>query len=149
VDEPIREARERMAEQLQSDERLLGVLPEAATELVLDHALARLDAAAAHAPDVDGLSAAFDEIRGDARALVDEAAAAADPVAAVQARIAPAAPDAEVMTGAGGTAVAAVAVPAESPVMPEAVALPPDAQRGLSLWDRIRDALGGFGRRDE
>lgn len=83
------DARERWAEQLMSDERLLGVLPEDAARLVLDHALARLDHAAERAASAADVTAAAEAIRTQARALVEQAAATDDPEGYVRRAIAP------------------------------------------------------------
>lgn len=93
-DNSIESARERLAEQIMSDERLLGALPETATQLVLDYALARLDAAATRAASVDELETEATAIRSEASAVVEQAASADDAEAAVRALL-PAEPAAE------------------------------------------------------
>ncbi len=83
----IADARERWAEQLMSDERLLGAVPEEAARLLLDIGLCRLDAAAARATSVAELDAAAGAILRDLRRLAARAEAAADPVGCVRAAL--------------------------------------------------------------
>jgi hypothetical protein len=84
-DNAIESMRERLAEQIMSDERLLGTLPENATQLVLDHALARLDGAAARAASVEELEAEATAIRADAWSVTEQASASDDPEQTVRA----------------------------------------------------------------
>jgi hypothetical protein len=84
----IAEARERWAEQFMSDEHVLGLLPEEAARLLLDAAIARLDAAAVDARAVETLNAAANAIRRQARALAEAAAGADDPAAYLHAHLA-------------------------------------------------------------
>jgi hypothetical protein len=107
----IAAARERLAEQFGSDERLLGALPEELTRLVLDDAQRRLDAAAASARTAAEFAAAGEAIRVATRALVDRAAESDDPSAVVRSALSRAESAAgaaqAVMTGTGdGSGVA-------------------------------------------
>lgn len=83
----VADARERWAEQLMSDERLLGAVPEEAARLLLDAGLCRLDAAARRVASVAALDAAAAAILRDLRRLAARAAAAPDPVAFVRAAL--------------------------------------------------------------
>ena len=80
--------RERWAEQIMSDEHLLGMLPEDAARLLLDHALHHLDEAATQAGSVEALDEAAASIRSEARELAERVAAADDPAAALRAELA-------------------------------------------------------------
>ena len=86
-DDAIAAAHERSAEQLMSDERLLGVLPEDATDLLLRWALDRLDAAAVEAPDPEAFAARADAIHREARAVADDAAATGGDAATLAERL--------------------------------------------------------------
>ena len=86
-DNAIDAAHERMAEQLMSDERIVGVLPEDAAGVLLDWALARLDTAAAAAVDVNAFAAAADAIRQEMRVQADAAADRGDDAAALAAQL--------------------------------------------------------------
>ncbi|MFN8558326.1 MAG: hypothetical protein U0531_13615 [Dehalococcoidia bacterium] len=59
----VADAREPWTEQVMSDERVLGAVPEGAARALLADALARIDAAAAHATSVEELDAAVGAIR--------------------------------------------------------------------------------------
>jgi hypothetical protein len=82
-DAAVAAAHERMAEQLMSDERILGALPEDSAGVLLDWALARLDDAADTADSVDAFAAAADAIRREARTEADAAADRGDDAAAL------------------------------------------------------------------
>jgi hypothetical protein len=88
-DVTIASAHKQLAEQLMSDERLLGALPEDAAGVLLDWALARLDAASAAADDVNAFTAAAAAIRRQARAEADAAADRGDDAAALAERLRP------------------------------------------------------------
>lgn len=127
-------ARERLAEQLMSDERVLGALPEDLTRLVLDHALKRLDAAAASARSESEFAAAGEAIRLETRALVDRAAESDKPEAVVRAALA-----ASEATMSGGDARPATEAPGASPASePESATQQPRPQRSWLPWGRSR-----------
>jgi hypothetical protein len=65
-------------EQLSSDERILGALPEDAAGVLLNWAVARLDATAASAPDEAAFATAADAVFSQARQIADEAAGRGD-----------------------------------------------------------------------
>jgi hypothetical protein len=90
MEKSIEDARERLVEQLMSDERLLGALPEDAARILLDRAIARLDDAAARAGDAAEFASAAEAIRAEARALAGRAAESPDPEAVVRFGSAPA-----------------------------------------------------------
>jgi hypothetical protein len=76
----------RMAEQISSDERILGVLPEDAASVLLDWSLARLgDAAAAAGDDAAWFEQEAEAIREQTRAEADAAAERGDDGAALAA----------------------------------------------------------------
>jgi hypothetical protein len=173
-DDAIEDMHQRLAEQIMSDERLLGVLPEEATRRVLDHALARLDAAAARAVSVEALEATAAAIRTAAWHIVEQAAAAPDPEEQVRALLA-AAPGAEFETMTAPVPAAEI-VPsapqpeprhvgdAELPGTGPAQAAEPHADEAVaglrrapplpaqharpSLWGRVRRIWRGLGRDD-
>jgi hypothetical protein len=121
----IADLRDRLVEQLSSDERLLGTLPEEASRLVLNDAISRLDAAAAGAASSEALSARADVIRSEARALVDRAAGAADPEAFVRGAL------------HRDEAAPAGATPAAVPAPPDASAAR-SSRRGRRGWAWLR-----------
>jgi hypothetical protein len=154
-DDTIDAAHVRMAEQLMSDERVLGTLPEDAAGVLLDWALARLDAAAAAAADVNAFAAAADAIRRDMRAQADAAADRGDDAAALAAHLgsAPAVaaqePDVEPQTTGPSAAEAAGCAscddtrpldqPNAVPSMPaEHDDACPSESASQSLWNRLR-----------
>jgi hypothetical protein len=173
-DNAIESARERLAEQIMSDERLLGTLPEAATELVLDHALARLDDAAARAVSVEALEAEAEAIRADAWSVTERASTSADPEQAVRVLFVdeaetsvmgePPEPEGMAIGWSGPEAEDTAALqPAHDPELPAEVmretAPAPHEQDALpdvhvetagteppSLWERVRGMWRGFGR---
>ena len=83
----IAAARARWTEQFMSDEQLLGDLPDDAARLLLDHTLARLDAAASQAAAVAALDMAAESLRTDALALAEQASATGDPEAFLRAAV--------------------------------------------------------------
>lgn len=123
--------RERQAEQLLSDERLLGAAPEDAVRVVLDDALARLDQAAARATSEAELDAAFQGIRAEARTLLDDAAGQDDAAAYVRSALSRAHPATETAVSAASAGAAGVPA-ADAPGVDStdethaAVALPPE-----------------------
>jgi hypothetical protein len=160
-DDSLEPVRERLAEQIMSDERLLGVLPENAARLVLDHALARLDDAAARAASVEELEAEAAAIRADAWSVTEQASAAEDPERAVRALLAgeavtEVAPVPEDLAAApAGAEAEDVAAPAVEPApVPDAglEEAPPEpdveipAAAPPSLWARVRSIWRGLGR---
>jgi hypothetical protein len=74
MSDEISAAHERMAEQVMSDERLLSVLPDDASERLLDWTLRGLDAAAANASDAEDFLTRADALRAQARRIADAAA---------------------------------------------------------------------------
>lgn len=159
MDERIADTRDRLAEQLMSDERLLGVLPEEATRLALDHALAQLTAAAALSADPEALRAAFETIRADIRALVDQAASVADPTAFIRAQITPAPTTDRAALAGGSTGTDPGLATSTQPVSDEGLPTtrgtetaplaawtetePVTAQPARSIWSRIRSIWRG------
>jgi hypothetical protein len=71
MDAEVAAAHERMVEQLMSDERLLGALPEEAAGRLLDWAVGRLTAAAETAGSAAAYEAMADTIRQEARRTAD------------------------------------------------------------------------------
>lgn len=162
----IADARDRWAEQLGSDERVLGAVPEEAAGLLLAHGLARLDAAAAVAGSVEDLDAAAESIRAEMRRLADEAAAADDAHAFLLTTLGgappapPAEPDAErvshapagappapqdvSVTAPAGTPSAPAPPPAttdEPAPRPEPEVVAAENRPAGSVWHRLRRRL--------
>ena len=74
MDVEVASAHERMVEQVMSDERLLGALPEDAAGRLLDWAVQRLTAAAEAADSLAAYEVMADAIRGEARQTADAVA---------------------------------------------------------------------------
>jgi hypothetical protein len=99
---------QRLVEQVMSDERLLGLLPDDLSGVLLDWTIAHLDAAAATTTSTTDLQAQADLIRTQARRIATAAADAGDDRAALAARLNQAAPSiaqnaARSRVGAAGT----------------------------------------------
>jgi hypothetical protein len=77
-DEAIAAAHERAVEQVMSDERLLGVLPDDLSRRLLDWVRAQIGQAAERAPNVEAFRNEVDAIRHRARTLADASADAGD-----------------------------------------------------------------------
>lgn len=126
----IIEARDRWIELLQSDEHLLGALPEELSVAVLDEAVRRVMAAAADATDEAELAQRVELIRGQLRDMVDRAAEADDPAAVVSAAFGspPAAPGETVQGPEAGSGEevgeAEAASPERSPFDPDPFRVP-------------------------
>jgi hypothetical protein len=86
-DEAIAAAHEQAVEQVMSDERLLGVLPDDLSKTLLDWVTTRIGQAAEHAPNVDAFWNEADAIRHRARTLADDSADAGDDATALMARL--------------------------------------------------------------
>lgn len=154
-DDTIASAHRRLAEQLMSDERVLGALPEEAANVLLTWALARLDAAAEEATDAAAFLAAAESIRQQVRATADEASARDDAAAALSERLGlvPATPVPAAPMPAQPEQPAAVA--AEAPRAAETAAtaapappVPAPASAFRSLFGRLRRFFGlrgGYG----
>ncbi len=159
-------ARERWAEQIMSDERLLGALPEDAAGILLDRTLDRLDQAANGATTGQALDVAAETIRAEARALADQAAAVDDPVAYLRAAYATrdaqpatpvnapvAEPDMPLQVDADAAGVTSsdnngAGAAAHAPEPPSAALDPParmnssQADQASTVWGRVRGLLG-------
>jgi hypothetical protein len=105
----IAAAHQRMVEQVSSDERLLGLLPEDLSRMLLDWAVRRLDGAKERAASVDDYYAEADAIRAEAMRIASAGAKEADDATALVARLSRAEAPAVPRTGAGdeGTMAAA------------------------------------------
>ena len=149
----VADARERWAEQLMSDEHVLGAVPEEAARLLLDYALARLDDAAARATTTDSLDTETEAIQAQARALAEQAAGAEDPEGYVRAALGSAGTEAAVTSAeqtpelapvVGGEAQATSQEPpsgdeeAAKPVPGDAVEESAIGPSEESAWDRLR-----------
>ena len=86
-DEAIAAAHEQAVEQVMSDERLLGVLPDDLSQTLLDWVNAQIGRAAERAPNVDAFWSAVDAIRLQARTLADASADAGDDTTALLNRL--------------------------------------------------------------
>lgn len=86
-DEAIAAAHEQAVEQVMSDERLLGVLPDDLSQTLLDWVIAQFGRAAERAPNVEAFWNEADAIRFQARTLADASADAGDNAAALLARL--------------------------------------------------------------
>ena len=154
----VADARERWAEQLMSDEHVLGAVPEQAARLLLDHTLARLDDAAANSATTEALDAEAEAIRAQSRALAEQAAGAEDPEgylrtvfgsAGAEPAAASAGETAEPALMAGEAAPATTQEPpsgyrAAGQQTPDVAAEePPAGPPEESAWDRLR----GLGKR--
>ena len=80
-------AHRRTVEQVTSDERLLGLLPEELAGPLVRWIEARLDAAASAAASVDAYLSRADEIRAEARRIADAADHQSDDVSAFLERL--------------------------------------------------------------
>lgn len=83
----IAAAHRRLVEQVMSDERLLGLLPDNLSTILLNRTIARLDAAAVTATSAAELEAKADTIRSQARRVAAAAADAGDDESALTARL--------------------------------------------------------------
>ncbi len=157
-DDAIQAARGRLAEQLLSDERILGAVPEDAARLLLDRALAALDAAVTAAPDTGTFTQTAEAIRRHARDLADTAAAADDPAVAIAASPFPVLVTAPEQVAAQPPAAPAAweeppppemlgaeeSSPSEAPLSelaatePPHLEEPPPIPEPPSLWERLR-----------
>ncbi len=145
-------ARGRLAEQLMSDERILGAVPEDAARLLLDRALAALDATANAAADEAAFAQTGEAIRQAARAIADAAAEAEDPAAVIAAAQFPAmapAPEpaeqpvtlVEAPSGLGEVSSAPLEAAgpwAELPSPDEPHSPEETPEQPASLWERLR-----------
>jgi hypothetical protein len=86
-DDAIAAAHQRAVEQTMSDERLLGVLPDDLSRVMLDWVIAQLNQSAADAAGVDDFERTADRIRQQARTVADASADAGDDAAALSARL--------------------------------------------------------------
>lgn len=134
-DPSIESAHTAAAEQLLSDETILGAVPDDVANVIVNHALARLELATAGTGSVEAFQSAFDQIRTEARTIAEEAAAREDDAASLQARLDAAGGSAEPSDGAvNGLAEPEPATePADVDVAPDSpepgnveTALPPD-----------------------
>ena len=83
----IEAAHRRMVEQVTSDERLLGALPEDLSEPLVRWLVARLDSAAARVATVQAYDAEADVLRREARRLTDSAEREGDDAGAFRRRL--------------------------------------------------------------
>jgi hypothetical protein len=86
-DEAVAAAHEQAVEQVMSDERLLGVLPDDLSQTLLDWVNAQVGQAAERSPNVYAFWSAVDAIRMQARTLADASADAGDDMAALLTRL--------------------------------------------------------------